>query len=212
VTLAFTGNGVDARITITGVTDHEKIEIFVNVRGTTADADETEREKPDNRAEVEGQIASISVANRTLVVGRRQVTLVVPVGTPIRHGSTAIDFAQLVVGERIHAHATKSGTTFTATEVNVQNEHADVPNPGDDHGHDGEDQNEAEVKGTVSGAAANHPCPAFTFTVGSTAITTIASTRFEDTTCAGVVNGITVEVEGVRTGPNAITAKKVEKK
>jgi hypothetical protein len=68
------------------------------------------------------------------------------------------------------------------------------------------------VKGTVSGAAAGHACPAFTFTVAGVAVTTTASTRFEDTTCAGVVNGISVEVEGTRTAANALTATKVEKK
>jgi len=211
VTLSFMGNGVDARLTLTGVSDHESIHIVVNLHGTTADADETEREKADNRAEVEGRISSMTASTRTVVVGRRQIMLVIPAGVPIHHGSTSIDFAALVVGDRIHAHATKSGTSFTATEVEVQNEKADVPNPGDDHGHDGNDANEAEVKGTVSGAAAGHACPAFTFSVGSTAVTTTASTKFEDTSCAAVVNGVSVQVKGTRTSATAITATKVEK-
>jgi len=210
VTLAFSGNGIDARLTITGVSNHEQIHITVNLQGTTADADETERETEDHRAEVEGKISSITGSTRTLVVGRNMTMLVVPPGTPIHHGSTAIDFSKLAVGERIHAHATKNGSTFTATDVEVQNEHTDVPNPGDDHGHDGDD-NEAEVKGTVSGAAAGHACPAFTFSVGTTTVTTTASTKFEDVSCAGVVNGMSVEVEGTRTSATALTATKVEK-
>ena len=199
------------RRSVSGVSDHEQIHITVNLQGTTADADETERETDDNRVEVEGQISMITPATRTLVVGRRQLMLVVPPGTPIRHGSTNIDFAQLAVGERIHAHATKNGTTITATSVEVQNEHTDVPNPGDDHGHDGNDDNEADVKGTVSGAAAGHACPAFTFSVGTTTVTTNASTKFEDTTCAGVVNGVSVEVKGTKTSATAITATRIEK-
>jgi uncharacterized protein DUF5666 len=211
VTLAFSGNGVDARLTISGVSNHEQIHITVNVHGTTADADETERETDDNRVEVEGRISSITVSTRTLIVGRRQTMLVVPTGTPIRHGSTNVNFSQLAVGERIHAHGTKSGTTVTATSVEVQNEHTDLPNPGNDHGNDGDDANEAEVKGTVSGAVTGHACPAFTFSVGSTAVTTTATTKFEDVSCAGVVNGVSVEVKGTRTSATAMTATKVEK-
>ena len=85
----------------------------------------------------------------------------------------------------------------------------------DDEGEDGNDDNkggnEAEIKGAVSGAASGHACPAFTFTVGSTSVTTSASTKFEDTTCAAVVNGISVEVKGTRTSATAIAASKVEK-
>jgi Domain of unknown function (DUF5666)/CarboxypepD_reg-like domain len=210
VTLAFSGNGIDARLTITGVSNHEQIRITVNLQGTTADADETERETEDHRAEVEGKISSITSSTRTLVVGRNMTMLVVPPGTPIHHGSTAIDFSKLAVGERIHAHAAKNGSTFTATDVEVQNEHTDLPNLGDNHGHDGDD-NQASVKGTVSGAAAGHACPAFTFSVGTTTVTTTASTKFDDVSCAGVVNGISVEVKGTRTSATAITATKVEK-
>src|SRR5712692_1432788 len=40
--LAFSGNGVDARITITGVSEHEQIHITVIVNGNTAELDEHE--------------------------------------------------------------------------------------------------------------------------------------------------------------------------
>ncbi len=81
----------------------------------------------------------------------------------------------------------------------------------DDDDDDDEDEDDDEVKGTVSGAASGHACPAFTFSVGSTSVTTSANTRFEDTSCAGVVNGVRVEVKGTRTG-STIAASKVEKK
>ncbi len=212
VTLNVSGNGVNASLTITAVSDHEQIDIVINVSGNSADADETERKTADQHGEVEGRIAAITAATRTLTVGRNQTMLVVPVGTPIHHGSTSIDFSQLAVGERIHAHATMNGNTFTATDVEVQNEHTNVPPanppPDNDHGND----NEAEVGGTVAGAAAGHACPAFTFSVGTTVVTTTASTKFADITCAGVVNGIAVEVKGTRTAANALTATKIEKK
>jgi hypothetical protein len=190
VTLAFSGTGVDARVTLTGVNINDRIQITVHVNGTTADLDENEHETADDRLEVEGKIMSINLVTRTLVVGEHQTAVSVPPGTPIHHGGTPVDFAKLVIGERVHIDATKSGTTFVARDVEVQNEHVDLPGPGDDHGHDGD--NAAEVKGTVSGAAAGHACPAFTFIVGTTTVTTTATTKFEDTTCAGVVNGIKV--------------------
>ena len=71
---------------------------------------------------------------------------------------------------------------------------------------------DVEVTGTVSGAAARHACPAFSFSVGSTAVTTSAATRFEDVSCAAVVTGVRVEVKGTRTAASAIAATKVEKK
>src|SRR5436190_1153425 len=129
--------------------------------------------------------------------------LVVPPGTPIRHGSTNVDFSQLVVGERIHAHGTKSGTTVTATSVEVQNEHTDVPNPGDDHGHDAD---ENEVNGTVSGAAAGHACPAFTFSVASTTVTTTATTKFEDVSSARYLYELSVQIDSPTSMPNSSAA------
>jgi len=65
--------------------------------------------------------------------------------------------------------------------------------------------------GKNNGSTPTHACPAFTFSVGSTTVTTNASTKFEHTSCAGVVNGITVEVKGTRASANAITAARVEK-
>jgi hypothetical protein len=41
---------------------------------------------------------------------------------------------------------------------------------------------------------------------------TSAATKFDDVTCAGVVNGIRIEVKGTRSAANAIAATKVEKK
>jgi hypothetical protein len=204
ITLAFSGTGVDARVPIAGVNVNDHIQITVNLNGTTANLDEDEDETADNHFEVEGKIMSINPATMTLVVGQHQTAVSVPPGTPIHHGSTPVAFANLAVGERVHIRGTKNGTTFVASDVEVQNEQVAPPGPGEDH-------NEAEVEGTVSGAAAGHACPVFTFMLGTTTVTTTATTKFEDTTCAGVVNGIKVQATGTRTSPTAITAAKVEK-
>ena len=78
----------------------------------------------------------------------------------------------------------------------------------DEDDNEDNEKDEAEIRGIVTGAASGHACPAFTFTVGSTSVTTSARTKFEHTTCAGVINGISVKVEGRRTSPAAIAATK----
>jgi hypothetical protein len=214
VALAFTGNGVDARITITGVDMNDQIRIVVRVNGNVIDVDQNEHEKANNEAEIEGRVASTSCTTNpaTIVVGTVTPMTVNVQAARIRHGATSLTCSQIQVNDHVEAHGTMNGRTFVATDVNVETAHGVEPEPGDDHGNDGNDQNESEVQGAVSGAAAGHSCPAFTFSVGSTVVTTTSGTRFEDTTCAGVVNGITVEVKGTRTSATAITATKVEKK
>jgi Domain of unknown function (DUF5666) len=67
---------------------------------------------------------------------------------------------------------------------------------GDDRGRDAgnNDVDAAEIVGTVMNLAGT--CPALTFTIGTTKVTTNAATRFDDTTCALVANGDLVEVRG----------------
>jgi hypothetical protein len=187
LTLAFSGNGHDARVTITGVADREQIHITVNLGSNSADIDDNERERPDHGAEVEGRMT--------------QTTVLIPVGTPIRHGGTALTCAQLTVGLRVHVKGTKNGSTVTATEIIVQGE----PGP--------PEANEVELKGTVS-AITSRSCAGntvtFTLMSAGTPVTvmTNASTKFEETTCATLAVNDKVEVKGSRQG-NSILATKV---
>jgi hypothetical protein len=52
-------------------------------------------------------------------------------------------------------------------------------------------------------------CPALTFTVNSTRVSTNASTQFLKGTCGQLKNGTKVEVEGARLSDGSITAAKV---
>jgi Domain of unknown function (DUF5666) len=210
VTLSFTGNGIDARVTISGVGANDQIRITVRVNGNVVDVDQNEHQMANNQAELEGRVSATSCP-QTITVGTMTPTTVNVQNARIRHGDTTLTCSQIQVNDHVEAKGTKNGTTFVATEVKVETEHGVEHAPGDDDNHD-EDKNEAEVNGTVSGAAAGHTCPAFTFSVGSTTVTTTANTRFDDVSCAGVVNGIGVEVKGTRTSPTAITATRVEKK
>jgi hypothetical protein len=276
ITLAFVGNGVDARLTIKGVTDHAQIRITVNVHGNTAELDEDD---DDNKIELEGRVASKNCAANQITVGTTTPVVVNLAGARIRHDGNTLTCADIQVNDRVEVHGTRNGTAIDATDVNVKTDHEVPPvqrevelkgkislltppcpsvtfmlgstkvttNPatkfddspctalhnGDavevkgtkqsdgsvlaskvekENDDEDEEENEAEIRGTVSGAASGHACPAFTFTVGSTTVTTSARTKFEDTTCAAVINGISVKVEGTRTSPTAIAARKIEKK
>jgi hypothetical protein len=93
------------------------------------------------------------------------------------------------------------GTTLVATEIKVE----DTGNDND------ENENEAELKGTVSAFSGAATCPAATFTIGTTKVTTSATTVFDDVTCATLADGAIVEVEGTKQADGSILASKVER-
>jgi hypothetical protein len=187
IELHFGGAGVDDRATIADVADNEQIHIDVTVTGARAVVSVTDRKKPANGVELEGLIASINLGGRTLVVNGTTVS--VPATATIRHGDTTFSLADLRVGQRVHVTGTTSGSTIVASEVKLQDEN---PKPPDDA--------EAEADGT---------CPALTFTVNSTRVSTNASTQFLKGTCGQLKNGTKVEVEGARLSDGSITAAKV---
>jgi hypothetical protein len=82
----------------------------------------------------------------------------------------------------------------------------------DEDGAEGEDDPaKAEVKGTVAGLPeGTRPCPALTFTVGTTTVKTDASTIFDDVTCLTLASGDIVEVAGTKQTDGSILAKTVE--
>ena len=121
-------------------------------------------------------------------------------GAVIRHGNRTLTMADIQVGDHIQARGRMDGTTFVATEIKVE----DTGNDND------ENQNGAELKGTVSAFSGAATCPAATFTIGTTKVTTSATTVFDDVTCATLANGAIVEVEGTKQADGSILASKVE--
>lgn len=208
LTLQFTGSGVNARITISGVADREQIRITINVNGNSASVDDNVRETSDNRAQVEGRIVSVTCAANpaTLVVGQTSpITVLIPAGTPIRHDGTAVACSQLLVGALVHVKGTKNGSSVTASQIELQNNPG--PNPGPNLPPPAVTQ--VELQGAISLLAGT--CPSLTFTVSSTKVTTNSATAFNDTTCAGLHNGGVVEVKGTRQTDGSVLATKVEK-
>jgi len=101
------------------------------------------------KSEIEGLIERI--AGLSLTVNGQ--TVLVPDTAVIRHGSRAILFAELQVGDRVHVKASKlQDGTLEATEVKVQNP---VGNPNDDVNDDGS----ASVRVAVLDGAASEIGP-----------------------------------------------------
>lgn len=69
------------------------------------------------KVELEGLITAISGTSITV---NGQV-VVVPVGAVIRHGSRAVAFSELRIGDRVHVKARMQGTVLEASEVKLQN-------------------------------------------------------------------------------------------
>jgi hypothetical protein len=200
VTLNFTGPGSNATVTLTGVSEGDRVQISVTVNGNTARVDSEHHSKPDNnKREFQGRIISLDASAKTFQISG--MTVKVTDSTIIRHGNRRFTFTDLKVGDHVQARGTREGTTLTAAEVKVEGE-------GDDDDDD-DDRNEAEVEGVVSGSTGT--CPAVTFMIGTRKVTTSSTTSFRDGTCAdATANGAKIEVKGTRQTDGSILATRVE--
>lgn len=201
VTLRFTGTGVNAALTLPNVAANSTVTITVQVSGTTAQLDTNDDEGSDNEVEIEGTVTAVT--SSTLTVAGKTIT--VTSSTKIVHGETTLKLSQISVGDRVHVQGTRSGTTITATKVEVQNGAA---TPGE--GNDGENGARVELSGTISGRTGS--CPAITFMISSTKVVTSSKTEFGDTSCSALVNGSVVQVEGTKQTDGSVMASSVELK
>jgi hypothetical protein len=120
----------------------------------------------------------------------------------IRHGHREMTMAQIGIGDHIQARGAMEGTNLVAIEIKVQNTN-------------GEDDNDsggtaAPLEGTISVLTPAPICPAVTFMIGTTKVTTSAATTFDDVDCAALANGALVEVTGTTAADGSIVATKVE--
>lgn len=149
--------------------------------------------------EVSGFVAAVG-ANSITVNG---LTVTITPATVIRHGYRRLTIADIQTGDHVQVRGTITGTTLAATEIKVENTGDE-----DDGDADDDDANEVKVTGAIAGIGGS--CPARTFTVGTTRVTTSAATRFDGTTCAALANGVIVEVKGIRQADGSVLATKVE--
>jgi uncharacterized protein DUF5666 len=73
-----------------------------------------------------------------------------------------------------------------------------------------QEDNEAEVEGTLGSLGGT--CPNRSFTVNGQPVVTNASTRFDEVACTALSNGMRVEAKGVRQSDGSILANRVEAK
>ena len=140
--------------------------------------------------------------------------------TIIVHGEQTIAFASIKSGDRVHVKGTPRTAgglaTVLATKIDVQNvavppivtpPPTTPPPPGNDDGKD-EGDGEAAVSGAVTSKTG--ACPAISFKIGATSVTTSTKTEFKGATCATLVNGTKVEVKGTKQATGVVLASLVQ--
>jgi hypothetical protein len=167
------------------------------------DADESEHGKQPDQAGDHGRAHDDKVVGFVSAKFGDTLTVngITVAGGPevvIRHGNRTLTMADIQLGDHVQARGTMDGTTLVATEIKVED-------TGNDNG-----ASEAELKGTVSAFSGAATCPAATFMIGTTKVTTSVTTVFDDVTCATLPDGAIVEVEGTRQADGSILATKVE--
>ncbi len=183
--LQFDDHGRESRVLIPGIGEREDIKVTVSLSGASAEVTDQERTN-GAQAEVEGRIASIDVASRTIVV--RSVTVRVPDGTTIRKGNEDVSLNVLQPGDRVHVRGTKGDAGITASEVLVQQSEA----------------TDVELSGTISDMAG--ACPDVRFRFGSTSIVVNTATSFAHGACSDISNGRLAEIKGVRRADGSVLA------
>ena len=156
-----------------------------------------------NEVEVTARITAAGAG--TITLGSLNLTIAVPATTVITRGATAKTVADLTVGLLVEVKAVRSGTIVTATRVNIEDE-----TPGSGTGTEVETGEDLELTGTLTARPAG-TCPAVTFTLGGTTVTTTAATRFDDLTCASLAAGDALRVEGVRQANGSVLASEVNR-
>ena len=129
VTLQFTGAAAGT-MSLDEVAEHDTIEVEVHVHNGEV---EDEQAQTGAEAQLEGKIVSVNGGGHSFVIG--QITVMVPSTATIRHGDQALTFSSLISGARVHVKGSLTGSTLTATRVEVQQ--SGGPGPGNGNGNGG---------------------------------------------------------------------------
>ena len=176
-------------------------------KGKGGESAESDDDDDDDESDGHRTLSGFVTAKGTDTLTVRGLALKVTSTTRIRHGNRILTFADIQVGDHVQARGSMTGTTLVATEVKVED--TDDDDDDDNEKDKDKDKGGAKVEGAVSGFSATG-CPAVTFTVGTTKVTTTASTVFEHVTCATLANAMTVEAKGTKQTDGSILATKVE--
>ena len=162
---------------------------------------------------VNGERRDSTVELRGLVSGRDgecpMLTFTVQGASVVTNGSTYFkgglcEAVQDLVRVRIKGNRQADGSVL-ASQVRIEEDDDD----GDDDDGDDDDDEVTSVEGTVAGMPTG-TCPEIAFTVGTTQVTTSATTKFDGGGCTAVRQDVRVEVRGARQDDGSILATKVE--
>jgi hypothetical protein len=188
VRLQFSG-GANGEVEIEDVGEQESIEIEVHASGGEVEIESEEREN-GSESQLEGKIASVNPGAHTFKIG--DTTVMVPSTASITDGFRGLEFSDLVVGARVHVKGSKSGSTITATRIQVQQSTLEKVN--------------ASGEATDFGGT----CPNRTFRIGSQSVAVNDSTIFVHGACGDLANGMNVDVKGLRRPDGSVLATQVK--
>jgi hypothetical protein len=196
VQLRFSGPGIDATLTITGVST-EQIQIVVTLSGSSANVDTMNRTPIGGAAEVEGLISAISYGDRSMKVAGVEVKVR---NAPIFQGSTQVGLTTLQVGYRVHVKGTKEHDYIVAAEVIVKDATANPNASG----------TTVEFEGSLTGLTGS--CPSISFKVNGTTTAAASATEFRNGPCGHLEEASVVKVQGKRQADGSVVADKIEMK
>ena len=170
LTLQFTG-AATGTMSLDDVAEHDTIQLEVHVHNGEV---EDEQAQTGAQAQLEGKIVSVNGGGHSFVIG--QITVIVPSTATIRHGDQTLTFSSLIVGARVHVKGSLTGSTLTATRIEVQQSGGPGPGNGNGNGGNGNggtgQRRQRRERGRLTGTVASlgGSCPAITFTAGGRSV------------------------------------------
>lgn len=119
VRLKFSGSGIDATITLTGVSATDRITITVSLNGNAARVESEDRDDDDDEEEdeLEGTVSNLSGSCPTLTFTVQRTTVKTNSATVFEHGSCT----RIVNGTRVEVEGRRQADgTIVATEVEIE--------------------------------------------------------------------------------------------
>ena len=203
-----TTDGSDTAALASQSGESEALEKGGRGNGGTKNSDDEDDEGRRGRSHEDKVVGFVTAKNGdTLTV--RGMSVVAGTDAIIRHGHRTLTMADIEVGYHVEARGALDGTKLVATEIKVQDTRRSDTDDDDD---DEDDADEDNLEGSVSNLSSTSNCPAVTFNIGSTKVTTSSSTSYDEVTCSTLANGIRVEVEGNKQGDGSIAAARIERK
>ena len=193
ISLKFTGSGVNGEVDLDSVEPTETITLVLTMDGAAIDVD-TEHRHGGSQEQLEGKVQSLpptTAAGTFIVAGQTVMTDANTVFSA--GGGTAVSFANLVIGTRVHVRGHMNGSALLATKVEIQS------GAGNNGGL-------VQISGSMGGLKGT--CPSIQFVLNGSSIFTDATTVFTSA-CSTLKSGTKVTVNGVTQADGTVKATMV---